>query len=93
MKYVGEDESENVDCRKASVQRSPEYFTDSLLYQNSLEVDENSHPEELDSGNEADMELEEDERLWEINPLVTSIDKLNFDTTANVERSGSSMKI
>ena len=31
------------------------------------------------------MEPEEDEYLWEINPLVTSIDKLDFDTTANIE--------
>ena len=50
------------------------YFTDSLLYQDSLEVDENPHPEELDSGNEEDTKPEEDECLWEINPLVKSID-------------------
>jgi len=61
------------------------YFIDSLLYQDFLEVDENPHPEEPNLGNDADMELEEDECLWEINPLVTSIDKLDFDTTANVE--------
>jgi len=61
------------------------YFTDSLVYQDSLEADENPHPEELDSGNEADTELEEDECLWEINPLVTSIGKLGSDTTGNVE--------
>ena len=30
-------------------------------------------------------EPEEDECLWEINPLVTSIKKLDFDTTAKVE--------
>jgi len=60
------------------------YFTDFLLYQDSLEVDKNSHSEEPDSGNEANTELEEDECLWEINHLVTSIDKLDFDTTANV---------
>jgi len=61
------------------------YFTDFLLYQDSLDVDENPHPEELDSGNEADTEPEEDECLWKINPPVASIDKLNFDITANVE--------
>ena len=61
------------------------YFTDFFIYQDSLEADENPHPEELDSGNEAYTELEEDECLWEINPLVTSIGKLNFDTSANVE--------
>jgi len=61
------------------------YFTKSLFYQDSLEVDENPHLEEPDSSNEADIEQEEDERLWEINLLVTNIDKLNFDTTTNVE--------
>ena len=30
------------------------YFTDSLLYQDSLETNENPQPEELDSDNEAD---------------------------------------
>ena len=31
------------------------------------------------------MKPEEDECLWEINSLVTSIGKLGSDTTANVE--------
>ena len=61
------------------------YFTDFLLYQDSLEVDKNSHPEEPDSGKETDTKPEENECLWEINLLVMSIDKLNFDTIANVE--------
>jgi len=61
------------------------YFTDFLLYQNSLETDENPHPKGPDSGNEADTEPEKDGCLWEINSLVMSIDKLNFNTTANVE--------
>ena len=60
------------------------YFTDFLLYQDSLEADENSHPDEPDSGNEADIDLEE-ECLREINHIVTSIDKLDFSTTTNVE--------
>jgi len=34
------------------------YFTDSLLYQDSLEMNKNPQPEELDSGNEADTEPE-----------------------------------
>jgi len=60
------------------------YFTDSLLYQDSLEIDENSQPEELDSGNEADVEPEaEEEFLWELNPLVTSVNKLNVNNTVN----------
>jgi len=39
------------------------YFTDSLLYQDSLEADENPHQEELDSVKEAYTEPEEDECL------------------------------
>jgi len=62
------------------------YFSDSLLCQDSLETDENLQPEEPDSGNEADTEPEtEEECLWKIIPLVTSVDKLDFSTTANVE--------
>jgi len=62
------------------------YFTDSLLYQNSHKTDENPNPEDLDSGNEAETELEpEKECLWELNSHVTCIDKLNFNNIANVE--------
>ena len=50
------------------------YFTDFLLYQDSLENNENPHSEDPDSSNEADTELEKDECLWKINPLITSID-------------------
>ena len=60
------------------------YFIDSLLYHDSLEIDENSQPEELDSGNEANIELEaEEECLWELNLLVTSINKLDVNNTTN----------
>ena len=56
--------------------RVENYFMDSLLYQDSLETNENPQPEEPDSGNEADTEPEaEEECLWELNPLVTSINK------------------
>ena len=34
------------------------YFTDSLLYQDSLETNEDLQPEEPDSGNEVDTEPE-----------------------------------
>ena len=44
------------------------YFIDFLLYQDSLETDDNPHPEELDSGNEANMETEEDECLKNKSP-------------------------
>jgi len=81
MKYVSEDEK----VRTLIAERHPfkgveNYFTDFLLYQDSLEVDKNSHPEEPDSGKETDTKPEENECLWEINLLVTSI-----DITANVE--------
>jgi len=70
MKYIGEVEK----VRTLIAERHPfkkveNYFTDSLLYQDSLENDKNPHPEELDCSNEADMEPEDDECLWEINPL------------------------
>ena len=55
MKYIGGDEK----VRTLISQRHPfkgveNYFTDSLLYQDSLEANENPDPEELNSGNEAD---------------------------------------
>ena len=86
MKYIDEDRK----VRTLIAERHPfkvveNYFTDSLLYQDSLEVDENSHPEEPDSDNKADTDPKENECLGEINSLVTSIDKLNFDTIVNVE--------
>ena len=50
----------------------------------SLEADENPQPEEPDSANEADVEPEaEKECLWELNPLITSINKLDVNNTAN----------
>ena len=62
------------------------YFTDSLLYQDSLEIGENLQPEEPDFSNEADTEPETEEKyLWKINPLVTNVDKLYFNTTANAK--------
>ena len=64
MKYIGEDEK----VRTLIEERHPfkgieNYFTDSLLYQDSLEADENPHPEEPDSDNKADKEPEEDKCL------------------------------
>ena len=87
MKYVGEDEK----VRMLIVERHPfkrfaNYFTDSLFYQDSLEAYENPHPEDHDSGNEADTEPKpEEECLQELNPPVTSVDKLDFNNTVNVE--------
>ena len=62
------------------------YFTNSLFYQDPLEATEDSSSEDSDSGNDVDTEPEAvEEYLWEINPLVTNIDKLGFNNTANVE--------
>ena len=59
-------------------------FRDSLLYQDYLETYENPQPEKLDSGNEADVEPKaEEECLWELNPLVMSINKLDINNTIN----------
>ena len=63
-KYVGEDEK----VRTLIAERYPfegvdNYFTDSLIYQDSLENDENPYPEEANSSNEADTEPEKDECL------------------------------
>ena len=49
-----------------------------------METKENPQPEESDSSNEADTEPEaEEECLWELNPLVTSINKLDVNNLAN----------
>ena len=86
MKYIGGDGK----VRTLIAERHPfkgveNYFTDFLLYQDSLEADENPHLEELNSGNEVDTDQEENEYLWEINPFVTSIGKLSSNITTNVK--------
>ena len=48
-----------------------------------METNEIPQPEESDSGKEADTEPEKEECMWELDPLVTSIDKLDVDITAN----------
>ena len=48
-----------------SVQGGENYFTYSLLYQDSLETDKNPRSEKLDSGNEAYVELEAEEECLE----------------------------
>jgi len=84
MKYVDGDGKVRTLIAKSHPFKGVEnYFKDSLLYQDSLETDENSQPEELDSGNEADVEPEaEEESLWELKSLITSINKLDFNHTA-----------
>ena len=47
-------------------------------------MNKNPQPEEPDSGIEADTEPEaEVQCLWELNPLVTSINKLDVNNTAD----------
>ena len=54
---------------------------------------ENLQPKEPDSSNEANTEPEaEEECLWELNPLVTSINKLDVNNTAMMQASGILMK-
>jgi len=62
MKYVdGDGKVRTLIAERHSFKGIENYFTDSLLYQNSLETDENPQPEELDPGNEADVEPETEE--------------------------------
>ena len=59
MKYVEEmEKSETLIAERHPFKGVKNYFTDSLLYQDSLEANENPEPEELDSGKEADVEPE-----------------------------------
>ena len=75
MKYVdGDGKVRTMIAERHPFKGVEKYFKDSLLYQDSLETDENPQPEELDSGNEADVESEaEEECLWELNLLVTRL--------------------
>ena len=58
------------------------YFTDSLLYQDSLKINKNLQPEEPYSGNEVDTKpKKEEECTWELNPLVMSINKPDVNNT------------
>ena len=86
MKYIdGDGKVRTLIAEKHPFKGVENYFTDSLLYQDSLETSENPQPEEPDSDNEADTEPEaEEECMWELNPLVTSINKLDVNNTADV---------
>ena len=85
MKYVdGDEKVQTLIAERHPFKGVENYFTDSLLYQDSLKADENPQPEEPDFGNEADVEPEvEEECLWELNPFVMSIAKLDVNNTAN----------
>jgi len=71
IKYTDEWERvRTLNTEKHPFKRIENYFTDSLLYQDPLEFAEDPTPNDHDSSNEADIELElEEECLWKINPL------------------------
>ena len=57
MKYVDEDGKVRIlIAEKHPFKELENYFTDFLFYQDSLKTDENPHPEDPDSGIEADTE-------------------------------------
>jgi len=62
MKYIdGSGKVRTLIAERHPFKRVKNYFTDSLLYQDSLETNENPQPEEPDSGNEADTEPKAEE--------------------------------
>jgi len=95
IKYVDEEgKVRTLIAKRHSFKGVENYFIDFLLYQDSLEADENPHPEKLNSGNEADTEIEKEECLWEINSLVTRalISSISIPPLI-LKASGLSMKI
>ena len=88
FKYVGDDVL--VRTTFAEVQSFKEienYFTESLLYQEDIEPLKQSLPDDLDSGNEADSELEEDvPATISIEPIVTYLN--DFDCNNPAENEG-----
>ena len=89
-------EKEKSECWLLKSSRSggvENYFTDSLLYQDSSEAAKEQPPEDSDSSNEANVELEpEDECLWELNPFVMITDKFTLITLPMLKASGLLMK-
>jgi len=85
MKYIDEDGKVwTLIAKRHPFKGVENCFIDSLLYQDSLEMNENPQPEEPDSSNEADTKPEvEKECLWEMNPLVASINKIDVNNPAN----------
>jgi len=57
MKYIdGDGKVQTLIAERHPFKGVENYFTDSLLFQDSREMNENPQPEEPDSGNEADIE-------------------------------------
>ena len=85
MKYIdGSGKVRTLIAKRHPFKGVENYFTGSLMYQDSVETNEIPQPEEPDFGNEADTEPEKEECMWELDPLVTSIDKLDVNNTADV---------
>ena len=83
-KYVDEDgKVRTLIAERHPFKRVENYFTDFLLYQESVETDEIPQPEEPNSGNEVDSEPEQEECLWKLEPLVTGTNKLDVDNTTD----------
>ena len=84
MKYIdGSGKIQTLIAERYPFKGVENYFTDSLLYQDPEESNEIPQPEEPDSGNEADIEPEKEECLWELEPLVTGTNKPNVDNTTD----------
>ena len=85
MKYVdGDEKVRTLIVERHLFKRVKNYFTNSLLYQDSPKTDENPQSEEPDSSNEVDVEPEaEEECLWKLNSLVMSVNKFDINNTAN----------
>jgi len=78
--YWRERKSLNVDRQKASIQGGRELLHRLPPVLEFSEDRRESQPEEPDSRNEADIEPEAEEQcLWELNALVTSINKLDIN--------------
>ena len=74
----------NVDCRKASVQEGRELLHRLPPIPRFSRDRRESPARETDFGDEANIKPEvEEECLWEQNPLVSSINKLDVNNTAN----------
>ena len=62
------------------------YFTDSLLYQENNETMKKSLPDDIDTGNEAGSELEEDaSATFSMEPIVTYLDDPDCNNPAENE--------
>jgi len=83
MKYIDEEgKVRMLIAKRHPFKGAANYFTSSLLYEDSLETDENPHLEKSDW---LRSRYGARRRVSPGNKSVTSIDKLNFNTTANVE--------